>query len=429
MGEWSLLPGAQADYERWIEDLRKAGRFDQVKHFLPGGTWRNFRVRYPEANLMYGRMLTVSKKYAEAPAQARKRAEAELYKGQCNCGYWHGVFGGLYLPFLRSSIYYHLLAAENELDRDGGVGYKLEDLDLDGREDFRLHNKALNLFLLPEHGARLAELDVRERNLNLTAGLSRRPEVYHAKAKEAVPDPGEAKSIHDVVLTKVQGIDRHLQYDPYTHASLLDHFFDPEATLDDVAAGRREIGDFLDAPYRGSAIRKGSRVVAEFQRDGAVRAFGRRAVPVRVRKEVSLQEDAREFTAEYTLRNLGEEPLTAVFGVEFFVAMMSPDPPAAFLHKGDFQPAGALGKPHDLPNQRSLWIYDDWHDLNLGIVTSSDAGFWLAPIRTVSMSEGGFELVYQGTAVIPRGLLRLEPGKDWHAVITHKTALIDKGNA
>ncbi len=426
MGEWSLLRGEQGSFERWVEELKRQGRFDAVKHFLPGGTWRNFRVKYPEANLMYARMLSVSKKFADAPAAARKRAEEELYRAQCNCGYWHGVFGGLYLPHLRSSIYTHLLAAENELERDGGVGYKLFDFDLDGREDVRLHNRALNLFLIPAQGARLAELDARERRVNLTAGLSRREETYHERARQAVVDSGETKSIHDQILTKVAGIDRHLQFDSYTHASLLDHFFEPVATLDDVAAGRREIGDFVEGGYRATAIRRGSRVVAEFAREGWIRRFGTAPLPILVKKEISLEEEAREFSVEYTIRNLGEAQLSATFGVEFFIALLSPTQPDAFLHRGDFQPIGALGDAQDLAALRSLWICDRWHDLNLGIVTSSGAGFWIAPVRTVSMSEGGFELIYQGTVVMPRWPLRLEPGAEWRAVLTHPVALLEE---
>ena len=48
-------------------------------------------------------------------------ARQELYRGQCNCPYWHGAFGGLYLPHLRNAIYRRLIAAHNALDdAEGG---------------------------------------------------------------------------------------------------------------------------------------------------------------------------------------------------------------------------------------------------------------------------------------------------------------------
>ncbi len=426
MGEWSMLPGERTEFERWVEELRRQGRFDSVKHFLPGGTWRNFKARYPEANLMYGRMLSVSRKLADAPPAARRAAEPELYRAQCNCGHWHGVFGGLYLPHLRHSVYRHLIAAENELEKDSGLGVRTLDLDLDGCEDVRLFHRGLNLFVLPSQGGRLAEIDVRDRLVNLTPGLSRRPEPYHAKAREAVLDTGEAKSIHDVVLTKVSGIERFLEYDTYTHASLLDHFLEPGTTPAEAASGRRESGDFLEAPYRVVTQRRGERVIAQLTRDGRVRCAGR-DVPVRVTKEVGLAEDLREFSVEYAVRNLGPSRLETMFAVEYFLAAFSPTAPDAFLHRGDFQPIGTLGEIQEIPGGMPLRVFDDWHDLDLGFVASGDATFWIVPIRTVSMSEGGFELLYQGTLLMPRWTLRLDPEKEWRAVVTHKVALIEKG--
>ena len=38
---------------------------------------------------------------------------------------------------------------------------------------------------------------------------------------------------------------------------------------------------------------------------------------------------------------------------------------------------------------------------------------WIAPIETVSNSEAGFELVYQGSATLLVEPLRLRPGERW----------------
>ena len=35
-----------------------------------------------------------------------------VWAAQCSCGYWHGVFGGVYLGHIRAANYAHLLAAE-----------------------------------------------------------------------------------------------------------------------------------------------------------------------------------------------------------------------------------------------------------------------------------------------------------------------------
>ncbi len=44
-------------------------------------------------------------------------ARDHLYRGQCNCPYWHGAFGGIYLPHLRNAIFHHLITADNILQR------------------------------------------------------------------------------------------------------------------------------------------------------------------------------------------------------------------------------------------------------------------------------------------------------------------------
>jgi alpha-amylase len=246
MGEWSLPAPAQAEYESLSEELKRQNRFEAAKPMLLGGTWRGFKAKYPEANLMYGRMLHVSKK---ARAAGKRDALQELYRAQCNCGYWHGVFGGLHLPHLRGSVYRHLIAAEKLLEKNGAPGAEKLDLDLDGREDIRLHNPNLNVFITPSSGGHIVELDQRDACVNLVASLARRKEHYHTKLRQATSGNAEAKSIHDVVVSKVENLDRHLYYDSHPRASLVDHFFAPDATLDDVSKGWKEIGDFATGAY------------------------------------------------------------------------------------------------------------------------------------------------------------------------------------
>jgi len=88
------------------------------------GSWMNFLKKYPETNQMVRKMHYVSAKISKAEGighrtedkERLKEAQRELYKGQCNCAYWHGVFGGLYLYHLRKAIYEHLINAEKITD-------------------------------------------------------------------------------------------------------------------------------------------------------------------------------------------------------------------------------------------------------------------------------------------------------------------------
>src|SRR5207247_1685413 len=86
-----------------------------LREVVRGGHWRNFPVKYPEANRMHKKMLALSALCRERgdPPAARRA----IGRAQCNDAYWHGVFGGLYLPHLRAAIWRHLALAEGELRR------------------------------------------------------------------------------------------------------------------------------------------------------------------------------------------------------------------------------------------------------------------------------------------------------------------------
>src|SRR5262249_9574092 len=57
MTEWALpLPRLQA-YIKLVQELDKNPQGQAIKRFLRGGFWRNFKVKYPETEEMYARMI------------------------------------------------------------------------------------------------------------------------------------------------------------------------------------------------------------------------------------------------------------------------------------------------------------------------------------------------------------------------------------
>jgi alpha-amylase len=202
MTEWVLPPEPQLA----CIEARKAAATDPrlagAAAFLRGGSWRNFRRRYPEANEMYARMMAVSTRLARLSAAgsagAGPLAEAEraLYRGQCNCAYWHGAFGGIYLPHLRNAVFAELIAADVAADRAEGrtapwIETTTADFDFDGHDEIRIGSDALEAWIAPARGGILYELDLRTSRHNLLATLDRRPEAYHA---QVIAGPGAARS-------------------------------------------------------------------------------------------------------------------------------------------------------------------------------------------------------------------------------------------
>ena len=183
MNEWTLpAPRAHA-YRLLVETEKAAGRFEAHKPFLRGGIWRNFMSRYPEANWMHKRMLSVSKRLAALPPSLRSAAMQEcLHRAQANDAYWHGMFGGLYLPHLRRAVWNNLLALEAELAQHiTPSAIERSDLDCDGCDETVLRNSALHAYVRDDGHAALIELSSLKLHHNLGDTLRRYGEAYHAR--------------------------------------------------------------------------------------------------------------------------------------------------------------------------------------------------------------------------------------------------------
>ena len=278
MTEWVLPSEQLAEYVHVRRELEHDPRWPRIARFVRGGFWRNFKVKYPETNEMYARMMMVSRRLQSlvegngSPAgmsdgyaadgerivnpELVEQARKALYRGQCNCSYWHGAFGGVYLPHLRNAVYAQLIAADNLLDRADGphraVGHAAaDDFNLDGRQEVQLASNRLLALLAPARGGQLYELDVRSICHNLLATLTRRPEAYHRKVLAGTEGFNDVAGVSDKVIFKQSGLDSRLQYDAYPRKSLVDHFYDPQVSLAALARGEAtERGDFLDPAIR-----------------------------------------------------------------------------------------------------------------------------------------------------------------------------------
>ena len=171
MGEWTL-PAAPG--ERLLDLKAKLVEADlaaEAEPFLHGGIWMGFLAKYPESNTLHKRMLQVSSRVAAAARAAGPdvtAARRALYRGQCNCPYWHGLFGGLYLPHLRHAVYRQLVAAEAMVDPVAGARLEVADLDGDMLDEVALTAAGAVLWIDPADGGQATVLDDRRRGVALT---------------------------------------------------------------------------------------------------------------------------------------------------------------------------------------------------------------------------------------------------------------------
>ena len=420
MTEWVLPVEQQREFEDLRRELHNDARWPRIKRFVRGGSWRNFKIRYPEANDMYARMMMVSRQLERAEREGLSgelvdRARRELYRGQCNCGYWHGAFGGIYLPHLRNAVYQHLIACDNLLQEAAGktgpwVEATVDDYNFDARQEVRLANDRLLTLIAPASGGHVYELDVRSICLNLAATLARRPEAYHRKILQGAGSAnGGVASIHDRIVCKHQGLEQRLQYDAFPRRSLVDHFYDEGVAREAVVRGEAvDRGDFAHGPFEARLRRNPDRVQVLMTRKGHVGEL-----PVKLTKGVTLAAGESVLEIAYLLEELPPNQ-ALVFAVEFNLAGLPAGAEDRFFYRDDrSHRLGHLGTSLEIAEAVQLGLADEWQGLDLLWQANQPAGLWTFPIETVSQSEGGFELVHQSLVLQPHWLVRADARGRW----------------
>ena len=379
MMEWVLEPEDQALFKRLKEHHPGPER-----RFLRGGFFRDFFRKYPESNNLHKRMLLAAGRARLHPDDEVRRL---VFRAQGNDPYWHGVFGGLYLPHLRQAAYHHLIRAEKQMPR--APGWTRVDYDDDGREELVWRGPRHSLFVKPSFGGTLVSLDSLRLERNLLDVLSRRREAYHQETAEA---SSEGKSIHELARRLPAGSEGLLRPDDHPRYSLFDHFFAPGTRETDLLEGRAEqAGDFatagfefrLDAgkaPSRG----KGGGPALELTRSGTVSLNGR-STAVLLRKRLEPKDDG--FEAAWVLENQSAtgEALEAIFAVEWNFSAFP----------GEFEVRGA-----------SIRLYGD----TVRVECEGAEAVWSQPLQTLSQSEKGFDIIHQGMSFLPVWRLSLAPG-------------------
>jgi hypothetical protein len=368
-GRVYLPPASYEEMMEWVLEPQDAEIFLRIKaqippearRFLRGGFFREFFLKYQEANHLHKRMLFVSRCVRD---KGDAEAKAELYRAQCNDPYWHGIFGGLYLPHLREAAYGHLLGAEKRLP--GESGWKVLDLDLDGLTEIIGRGEKFGLFFKPSAGGSLIELDYYPLGRNLTDVLSRRPESYHAQKAAGAND---GKSIHEISKKLPSGAERLFRYDRYPRACCLDHFLHPATTPENFQnIDFREQGDFVNQPYdfkiNGTSL--------SLFRDGHVWIDGQR-VPFSVQKVILPGNE--EVLIRYSVQNESDQTIEVRFGSEW----------------------------------NFYQVREEWGLEATGVrlvegkvmlEAQPRPGLWNFPLQTLSQSEQGYDIIHQGICLV-----------------------------
>lgn len=401
-----------------------AGSYREMKEWS-GGFWRNFFSRYPESNRLHKKMLAVRRLWEKLPeGEAREQAQQLLWAGQCNCAYWHGVFGGLYLNFLRAAIWQKLLQAEKlineQLHEPPYLLLQRGDYAYGGTEELYLSTDRFGLLFSPELGGSLWEFSWRPAAVNFLDTLTRRPESYHQEyleQSEAPPDPEEqTASIHHLRAVKEEGLLERLFYDPYPRGALIEHLFVEERSLEQFERGEGlEEGCLLmnpaktveeRLPARGGTSAEGVRLT--FEQEGTLEGYLR----LLLSKAVTVYGGEDSLQVDYLLQNRGSDDALFYFGVEFNLAFLSgSDDERYYQIPGRELQDRKLGSRGAEEAVAELLLIDRRRNIGMALSWSRPALLWRTPVETISSSEAGLECSYQQSLLLPRWQIRLGSGE------------------
>jgi 4-alpha-glucanotransferase len=375
-GGLAYLPTASyREMEGWSLPTPAALRFLALEHELGderlkadgalvrGAHWRNFLVKYPESNRMHKKMLALSE-------LCRRRGDPEevrraIGKAQCNDAYWHGVFGGLYLPFLRAEIWRNLATAEEKL-RDGEpLECERFDLDGDGFTELWIHSARFSALVSPQRGGAVEELTRFALGENLADMLTRRREAYHVTAlqaastkKEEPPvaeaEAGSAPSIHD--------LEESLALSELPPADLDDRALFIERVLSDEVT----IAAYTRADYAPLASTARLAMEANVESDG---------------DSIIVTLKAEDASLEKRLRFFPDGTIGAKFTWR----------PSQFPAESWFTTEISVSRPVSLK--------------------AAGATIWQHPIETVAKSERGLDRTLQGTSYLVRWAIAAGSGE------------------
>lgn len=433
MEEWVLPTKIRKNFKRIRKLLKDDEEKKETYQFLKGGFWRYFLVKYPESNNMHKKMLYVRNKLIHTEENLLKiendkiisiilnninEAWDEIYKSQCNDCYWHGLFGGIYLQFLRFSVYSHLINAEKLIDTVNAlVNPKLAsyiyitplDFNKDSKTEYIIESDIFNLYINPNDGGTLFELDYKPKSYNLLNILTRWPEAYH-----------ESKKLKS----------KEVLVDRFRRSMLRIRFIHDDATLEQLQTDTYyEFGDFVNGEFRvTSSEKEGKIAILEMERIGSVKDINsNERNPVRITKDIYVEDEEIEVKVRINFEEISDkEELLKEILKNLNVGIDLP-----FFFNGDTNKFQWESNQLDLSQNNTLDLldpseyegthfkaYDESYDLNLEFEIISDlevVKIHKFPIIAYAYTEEGYKEIYQGINVTPT--FKVDKSSEFHLKI------------
>lgn len=377
MNEWTLPASAAGKYADLVEREKSSGRYEEHKPYVRGGIWKNFFSRYPESNWMHKRMQNLSLRVAGlSKEKCTPDLLDDLYEAQANDAYWHGLFGGLYLPHLRRAVYNAIVRLEHKLDKLSKRKFaEVSDIDRDGINEVCLFNNEIQAIVKLNGYAAACEFDDYRLHHNYGDTLRQQTEHYFKKIQEHQPDqehPHDGDGIvsaHDRVCFKHEISAVDLLDDPK-----------PQGLFTEMlqVAGESHL---IDNYQLQQTIKHGLQF-------SAVTSIGS------VKKSITV--DGQQLKAVLNTDQIAEGFLST----RLMLAMPSCDGFAGRFVDAAGGVISGFASPNSLEQTSVLTLEDGVLGGKLIVQTSFPVHMQTRPYFSVSQSEAGFEKIMQAVEII-----------------------------
>ena len=419
---WVLPAKVQDEFHSKLEELKKSNENEIITRFMRGGFWRNYFSKYSESNRMNKRMIYASnifdrfkfKRNKDKIKEDKESALDYLLQGQCNCPYWHGTFGGLYLNNLRHATYSNLIKSTSISEKNiYGENYFIKkniDFDMDGRDEVIIYSEKETLIFHSLSGS-LIEWDLKKENpINLIDTLKRREEAYHISAMRNTNNNNQNEghvSIHEIAKKVDEKIAKYLVFDKNEKVFGVDHFLNKMPSAEEFQLLQyEENANFFESFYKiiEDKIDKDFAKVI-FKIKGKING-----------KEINLIKkyivnSKGGFLLEATLENKSKEDIEFVYALENNITLLAGGEKDRYYTGENKRISENLSETGEWTGKIFAMTDEAYIKIKILIEAEEETTFLYMPNYTISDAVDKLEMNYQNSTIVCLKKINLKPNE------------------
>ena len=420
---WVLPAKVQDEFHTKLEELKKSKENDIITRFMRGGFWRNYFSKYSESDRMNKRMIYASNTYEEFKefdkskkdnSKDKETALDYLLQGQCNCPYWHGTFGGLYLNNLRHSTYSNLIKSTSISEKNlYGKNYftvKEVDFDMDGRDEIIVSSEKETLIFHTLSGS-IVEWDLKKENpINLIDTLKRREEAYHISAVRNTNNDNQNDghvSIHEMVKKVDEKIAKYLVFDKNEKVFGVDHFLNKMPSAEEFQLLQYEENScFFESHYKilSHKLEKDCAIIT-FNKDGKVNGKNINLIKKYI---INL---AGGFSLETIIENKSEEDIEFVYALENNITLLAGGENDRYYIGENKRISENLSDAGEFAGKIFGMTDEAYIKIKILIECEEEANYLYMPNYTISDAVDKLEMNYQNSTIVCLKKMSLKPNE------------------